>query len=84
VLESQILLPIVVQMDIESSRLRGESLSLESLERLDLTLAELDKLTERELEEFRAYSADRIEKASVRKASIRVSKRGRRERQTSA
>jgi uncharacterized protein YjbI with pentapeptide repeats len=85
VLQSQILLPIIVQADLDSSRLRSESLSIESLKRLDVTLTELNKLKERELEDFKAYSVKRVEKVRVRKALLsRAPKRGRRERQISA
>lgn len=83
--QGQILLPILVQTDLDSSRMRSESLSTESLKRLDVTLTELNKLKERELEDFKDYSSKRVENVHVRKVpSSRVSKRGRRERRTSA
>src|SRR5260370_21143106 len=80
VVKSQILLPIVLQADLHSIRARGDTLSLERLEKLDLTLKKLNGLTDEALDGFRAYSATHIQEVTIREVSRRKPRRVGRER----
>jgi uncharacterized protein YjbI with pentapeptide repeats len=84
VVQSQILLPIILQTDLRATRARGENLTPDRLEKLDVTLKNLNALTDEALDGFKAYSAAHIQQAAIRKAPNRKSKRVGRERQPAA
>ncbi|MEI9922755.1 MAG: hypothetical protein WDN50_03515, partial [Bradyrhizobium sp.] len=84
VAQSQILLPILLQVNQLSTRARDENLPPEKLEKLDLILKRLNDLPDEMLSGFDAYSAMHIQQAAIRKAPRRKSPRGGRERQPSA
>lgn len=84
VVQSQILLPIILQTNQISTRTRDENLTPERLEKLDITLQRLNALADEALGGFSAYSAMHIQHAAIRKAPGRKSTRVGRERRPGA